>query len=92
MLACQIEGPTQSNPFGLKNIPVAASSDSTRERQNMNAFSLEIFGEHWLRLHFGYVETLHVQPPTVVTECLIRVWMKLLRPSGLSKAQTTGML
>ncbi|KAH9937686.1 uncharacterized protein B0H18DRAFT_1081794 [Fomitopsis serialis] len=42
-LPSQIEGPTQANPYGIKTTPLKSSKPSTRERQNMSIFSLEVF-------------------------------------------------
>ncbi|KAH9835559.1 uncharacterized protein C8Q71DRAFT_709525 [Rhodofomes roseus] len=39
----QIEGPTQANPYGMKATPLKSSKPSSRERQNMSTFSLEVF-------------------------------------------------
>ncbi|KAI0732391.1 hypothetical protein C8Q72DRAFT_874307 [Fomitopsis betulina] len=39
----QIDGPTQVNPYGIKATPLKSSKPSTRERQNMSVFSLEVF-------------------------------------------------
>jgi hypothetical protein len=92
LIVVQIEGPTQTNPFGLKNIPVDTSTDSTRERQDMNAFSLEIFGVYFLRLYSEYIETLHLQRRTVATESPIRMWMRSPQYFGAFKALIMGVL
>lgn len=40
----QIEGPTQTNLYGLKNSPGENSDATARERQSMTVLSLEVFG------------------------------------------------
>ncbi|KZT65126.1 hypothetical protein DAEQUDRAFT_677323 [Daedalea quercina L-15889] len=39
----QITGPTQANPYGMRATPLKSSKPSSRERQNMSIFSLEVF-------------------------------------------------
>ncbi|EMD42049.1 hypothetical protein CERSUDRAFT_90650 [Gelatoporia subvermispora B] len=39
----QIEGPTQANPYGLRNATPAAKPKTARERRNMSLLSLEVF-------------------------------------------------
>ncbi|KDQ63750.1 hypothetical protein JAAARDRAFT_53942 [Jaapia argillacea MUCL 33604] len=39
----QIEGPTQANPYGIKNTPLAHPDSAVRERRSMTILSLEMF-------------------------------------------------